>query len=159
MSQSDQKSLPYPVMLVIGLVAAVGGTYLSVNHMIPGTDKLASMGLVLDLGMTIATIGVFLILFPLLKSFFLVPLQTAIQERNTNLEKTFAEADELRSEMQKMRTDYERRMVETEAQAREHIQTQIREAQQLRTTLMEEATRKTDALVLQAQQEIPKAFQ
>jgi F-type H+-transporting ATPase subunit b len=156
MSQTESKpaGMPYPVKLILGLALAIGGTWLSVENKIPGRDALAAKGIQLDVGMTIATIGVFLILFPLMDSFFLTPLREAIQERNTNLENTFAEAENLRTEMQKMRTEYDRRLAETEAEARAHIQTQIREAQQLRATLMEEATRKTDALIAQAEQEI-----
>jgi F-type H+-transporting ATPase subunit b len=115
---------------------------------------MAEKGLQLDFGMTIATIGIFLVLFPLIDSFFLVPLRDAIQDRNTNLERTFAEAEELRSEMSRMRSDYEKRLVETEAEARAHIQAQIREAQELRTTLMQEAASKTEALVSQAEADI-----
>jgi F-type H+-transporting ATPase subunit b len=142
---------------VIGLLFMVGGSYAAVHEdeILPFQKGLReSMHLELNLGLTIATIGVFLILFPLIRMFFVNPLHDAIQERNTNLEQTFSEAESLRSEMQRMRTEYERRIVDTEAQAREQIQGQIREAQNLRATLMDEATQKTNALVAQAQQEI-----
>ncbi|AIE88116.1 F0F1 ATP synthase subunit B [Fimbriimonas ginsengisoli] len=156
MSTSDQKPSAAATWrnAGIGVVLMVVGTYVSANHLIKLTETLKEQGLELDFGMTLATIGVLLILFPLLRGFFIVPLQDAIRERNTNLERTFSEAEELRSEMQRMRVEYERRLVDTEAQAREQIQGQIREAQQLRTTLMDEATQKTNALVAQAQQEI-----
>jgi len=155
MSSTDSKpnSSAYAPKLILGVLLMVGGTAASLKHLL-GTDALAKMGLDLDPGMTIATIGVFLILFPVLRSFFLAPLQDAIQERNTNLERTFSEVEELRNEMTRMRSDYERRLAETESQAREQIQSQIREAQQLRSTLINEATEKTSALLAQAEQEI-----
>lgn len=155
MSSTDQNQSggSYIVKLIVGLVCMVGGTYVSLANLIP-LDSLAKQGIQLDPGMTIATIGVFLILFPVIDSFFINPLKQAIKERNTNLENTFTEAENLRAEMQKMRNDYERRITETEAKAREAIQSQIREAQNLRASLMDEATRKTDALIAQAEQEI-----
>jgi F-type H+-transporting ATPase subunit b len=156
MSNTDPKpaKASFIPKLIIGLILGIGGTYLSVENLIPGRDAMAEKGLQLDFGMTIATIGIFLVLFPLIDSFFLVPLRDAIQDRNTNLERTFAEAEELRSEMSRMRSDYEKRLVETEAEARAHIQAQIREAQELRTTLMQEAASKTEALVSQAEADI-----
>lgn len=156
MSSTDSKQSAGSVWgkVAIGLALAIGGTYLSVSHAIPFTEDLAKQGLELDLGMTIAAVGVLIVLFPMINSFFVAPLQDAIRERNTNLENTFSEAEELRAEMQKLRTDYERRLSQTEADAREQIQSQIREAQQLRATLIDEAQAKTTALVAQAEQEI-----
>jgi F-type H+-transporting ATPase subunit b len=138
---------------VIGVVLMAAGMYVSVNHLID-TTALEQMGILLDLGKTIAVIGVFLILFPVIRSFFITPLQEAILARTTELENTFSEAERLRAEMTSMRSDYERRIVETESQAREQIQAQIAEAQNLRQTLMAEATATADQMVKRAQQEI-----
>jgi F-type H+-transporting ATPase subunit b len=159
MSSTDNKqSSGSPIVgIVVGVVLMVAGTYTGTHEeqFFPFQKGLREgQHLELNLGMTIATIGVFLILFPVINAFFLVPLQAAIQERNSNLESTFSEAEELKAEMQKMRTDYERRLANTEAQAREQIQSQIKEAQNLRATLMDEATQKTQALIAQAEQEI-----
>lgn len=159
MSSTDSKqSSGSPIVgIVVGVILMVAGTYSAAHEeqFFPFQKGLREgQHLELNLGMTIATIGVFLILFPVIKTFFLVPLQTAIQERNSNLEATFSEAEELKAEMQKMRSDYERRIATTESQAREQIQSQIKEAQNLRSTLMEEATAKTQALIAQAEQEI-----
>jgi F-type H+-transporting ATPase subunit b len=156
MSNAPQKSAgaPYPVLLIVGLALMVGGMWFSQNIHIVAIDSLTKQGLPIDLGETAATIGVLIILFPLIKMFFIVPLQEAIQDRNSHLEKTFAEVETLRTDMEKMRTDYEARLVETEANAREQIKEQIREAQALRQTLMSEATERADALLEQAQQQI-----
>lgn len=132
----------------------VGGTWFSLNVKIAAIEKLNEQGLPLDLGKTIAVIGVFLILFPAIKSFFLNDLTFAIEDRNHHLEETFAEVENLRSEMQKLKTDYEARMAETEAEARFQIQNQIKEAQNLRQQLMSEAAERADALVRQAEMEI-----
>lgn len=156
-NETKSSGAPTGVLLVFGLLLMFAGTYLAVHedqYLQFQRSLREDKHIDLNLGLTVATIGVFLILFPLIRTFFIAPLQTAIQERNTSLEHTFAETENLRNELQKMRTDYERRLVDTEAQARDQIQTQIREAQQLRQTLMDEATAKTNALVAQAQQEI-----
>ncbi|RYG75233.1 ATP synthase F0 subunit B [bacterium] len=146
--------------IVAGLVLVVVGTFVygiganqesSLGHL---QHSLTEMGIPIDFGKTIATIGVLLVLFPVVRSFFVQPLQDAIQERNSNLERTFTEAEQLREDMTKLRTDYETRLVATEAQARNEIQSQIKEAQALRQTLMSEAAERADALVEQAQTQI-----
>lgn len=140
-------------MAVIGAVFMVGGTYFSLKMTNP-LASLGEMGIPIDLGSTIATVGVLLIVFPLVKMFFTDPLSQAIGERNENLEHTFAEAESLRAEMTKTRADYEARLAAAEASAREHIEAQIKEAQKLRQTLMNEAATRADAMIEKAQQEI-----
>ncbi len=156
---NEQKSSGSPIVgIIIGAILMVGGTYLSLNAKALGVggiqETLEGQGIPLDFGKTIGTIGVFLILFPVIKSFFIKPLQDAIQERNSDLERTFTEAENLRTEMERMKSDYDRRLAESEANAREQIQSQIREAQNLRSSLMAEAATRADALVQQATAEI-----
>jgi F-type H+-transporting ATPase subunit b len=139
---------------LLGVLLMFAGMYVSTRMDFGFEHTLAEMGVPLDIGKTIAVIGVLLILFPVIRIFFITPLAEAIQARTTELENTFGEAERLRSEMTQMRTDYERRIADTEAQARETIQAQIREAQNLRQTLMSEAAQKADQLVAQAQQQI-----
>lgn len=140
--------------MVLGVGLMVGGTWLSKNWHPDFLVQLEEQGIPLDLGKTVAVIGVFMLLFPIIKFFFLNPLMESINTRNTELENTFSEAESLRQEMTKMRTEYEQRLVQTEAQARETIQAQIREATQLRQQLMAEASAKADELVKKAQEEI-----
>lgn len=117
-------------------------------------NKLDDMGLPINPGITLATIGVLLIVMPAVKYFYITPLKNAIDERNNNLESTFNEVETLRNEMTTMKSDYEKRIASTEAEAREKINAQIKEAQALRQSLMAEAAAKSDALVKQAQEEI-----
>jgi len=143
------------IMAVIGIALMLGGVYASNAKSFESIEKrLDAQGIPLNLGITFATIGVFLILFKVVETFFILPLGEAIHNRTSDLERTFAEAESLRNEMAAMRTEYERKLVETEADARAKIQAQISEAQQLRQTLMSEATEKADQLVARAQQEI-----
>ena len=152
-SNAPKSSLPYPVMAVIGAVLMVGGTYFSLKVANP-LAGLADKGIPIDLGSTIATVGVLLIVFPLVKMFFTDPLSQAIGERNANLEHTFSEAESLRAEMTRLRNDYEQQLAAANAAAREHIEAQIKEAQSLRQTLMSEAATRADAMIDRAQQEI-----
>ncbi len=133
-------------IVVFGLALAIGGYWVSVNAHIPFQETLVSQGIPLDLGKTMSMIGMFLFLFPALKYFYFKPLGDAIHNRTSELERTFVEAEELRSEMATMRSDYEKRMAATEAQAREQIQAQIREAQALRDQLRQEAVQQAEEL-------------
>lgn len=141
-------------MVLAGIVLMVGGMYVSTEVTHGNIKSLEEMGIPLDPGKTLAVIGVFLILFKLINNFYLAPLSEAITTRNSDLESTFTEAESLRSQMDTMKSDYEKRLVQTEAEAREKIQSQIKEAQELRKTLMAEASAKADEMVKRAQDEI-----
>lgn len=132
------------------------GMWVSENVHLAFVQSLAERGIPLDLGKTVAVIGVFLILFPIIRMFFIDPLAEAIGNRTNELERTFSEAENLRHEMRTMRNDYEARITETEAKAREQIQQQVREAQELRKTLMAEASQKADDLIHKAREEIER---
>jgi F-type H+-transporting ATPase subunit b len=153
---TEKKSSSGSVFLafIVGVILMVGGTYVSLKVHIEFIENLGKQGILIDPGKTIAVIGVFLILFPVIKTFYLNPLSDAINQRNSDLERTFAEAENLRTQMTQMKTDYEQRLTATEAQAREQIQAQIKEAQDLRTQLMHEAAGKAEEMVKRAQEEI-----
>lgn len=140
--------------LVVGVITAViGFAVLRPMHLdenLPGMFK--DLGLKPD--MLVTNIGVFLGMFPVIKSFFIAPLAEAINTRDSALESTFTEAESLREQMDTLKSDYEKRLVATEAEARDKIQAQIKEAQDLRKTLMAEASVKADELVKRAQDEI-----
>lgn len=160
MSNEPQKSSGGSAIInmVVGVILMVAGTWAATNHqpapLYEFTHKLEEQGVPLDLGKTVAIVGVFLILLPLIKSFFLAPLAEAINNRTTDLEQTFTEAEDLRTEMTGMRADYEKRLAETEAAAREQIRAEINKAQELRAQLEADARAKADDYLQKAQQEI-----
>ena len=148
---------PVPVLIALGVLLVLLGGWASTGsefglHGL--VESLDAQGIPITPGKTVSTIGVFLILFPVIDLFFLKPLSTAIHERNENLEHTFGEAENLRAELTKMRSDYETRLTAAESAARQHIEAQIKEAQGLRQTLMSEAATRADAMIERAQQEI-----
>lgn len=142
------------VLMIIGAGMMVGGYIISKQVHIGFLEDLEKQGIPLDLGKTISAIGVFMVVLPLLRIFYFNPLSDAIMNRTSELENTFSEAETLRQEMQKMKTDYEQRLTATEARAREEIQAQIREAQNMRQSLMAEASAKADEFLKKAQEEI-----
>ncbi|MES1228304.1 MAG: F0F1 ATP synthase subunit B [Armatimonadota bacterium] len=158
MSTPSPSKGSYIPKLIIGLILMVGGMWLSTSEqgksMLSFQAKLAEMGIPLDLGKTVAIIGVFLILFPVIDLFFLRPLQEAIGNRTRELESTFTEAESLRSQMGQLKTDYEQRLAKTEADAREQIQAQIKEAQELKKSLTADAVAKTEEMKRVAEAEI-----
>ncbi|MDI9636549.1 F0F1 ATP synthase subunit B [Kamptonema cortianum] len=159
MSEIKQtRSLSGPASIAaffIGLVLMVTGWQLYVNHTFDSLEKpLMDMGIPISFGKVIAVIGVFLILFKVLEIFYFNPLNEAIDNRTNELESTFSEAESLRTEMASMKSDYEKRLVETESRAREQIQAQIKEAQELKKSLMADAQRQAEEYKQQAISEI-----
>lgn len=156
MTSKKAPQVPYPLMLIVGVGLMFAGFYVSKNVKIEFLETLAKQGIFIDLGKTVAVIGVFLIVFPLINTFYLKPLQEAIDDRNNALERTFTEAEELRAEMTQMRSDYESQLARTEADAREKIQAQIREAQVLRQQMLAEAGALKEEMVQRAGEEIQR---
>jgi F-type H+-transporting ATPase subunit b len=150
---SNSKGVPYIIKLIAGLAFMFGGFYLYVNKLgeIPAIKE---MGLDLNLGKTLFMLGVLWIVFPAITTFYLKPLQDAIDERNNALESTFAEAEQLRTDMSKMKGDYERQLAETEAAARTQIQEEISKAQELRRNLEATAAAAAEEMKRKASAEI-----
>lgn len=155
---TSSKGMHWAVFLVVGLIIAVAGSQMAFTKQPAGlyafTDNLTHQGIPLDFGKTIATLGVFIALFPVVKVFFVTPLSDAINARSSELESTFSEAESLRAEMSTLRTNYEKRLSETEAAAREQIQAEIRRAQDLRAQLEADARQRADEYLKKAQEEI-----
>jgi F-type H+-transporting ATPase subunit b len=151
-----KKGMHWLVGLIIGGIIMWGGMQLSTNPpaFLSFQQGLAEQGIPLDLGKTIATIGVFIMLFPVINLFFLKPLDEAVTDRTQTLEAAFTDAENLREEMRTMRSDYERKLTEAEENARTQIQAQIKEAQDLRTQMVAEANAKVDEMTRRAREEM-----
>jgi F-type H+-transporting ATPase subunit b len=122
-------------------------------------DPPILQGIDFNLGKVFAQIGIVLIFVPLIYMLFGKPLQAAIQERTTALEGTFEEAEQLRQDMDRLKSEYEQRLAQTESQAREQIQAQIKEAQALRDSLRQEAVQQAEELKKKAIEEIEQEKQ
>jgi len=158
MASGEYKSpirLPLVVLIVVGVALMFAGNYIYDNKVLAGVEKpLEELGILINLGKTIATIGVFIILFRVVEFFFIKPLAEAINERTSNLESTFSEAEALKAEMAEMKSSYEGRIRETEAAAREEIQAEVKKAQDLRRELETKAKADAEAYLAQAKAEI-----
>ncbi|MEX2243365.1 MAG: F0F1 ATP synthase subunit B [Fimbriimonadaceae bacterium] len=111
-------------------------------------------GIDLHLGETVTSIGIFLFLWGLISGIFTKPLADAINQRTTNLEQTFAEAQDLREQMDRTREEYEARLKQTEEDARTRIQNEVKKAQELRTQIQAEANAKAEEMLRKAREEI-----
>ena len=143
----------YWFKLLVGVVLMLGGMYGSDKGW--GTPEFThSLGLPLDFMKTVAVIGVFLIVFPVINYFFLISLDDSITSRTKSLEDTFTEAETLRTDMQQMKADYEKKLTQTEEDARTRIQSEVKKAQELRTQIQAEANAKADEMLRKAREEI-----
>jgi len=140
------------------VIAGVIAVALWILSTLPFVDAANHVQLLEQLGLNLRTalvqMGAIVLMFPALDSLFLKPLREGMSERSRKIEETYNEVEGLRQQMNTMRSEYEQRLVATEAEAREQIQAQIREAQNLRTQLMAEASAKADELVKKASEEI-----
>lgn len=157
MSSNPKQSSGVPpiALILIGIVVMVsGGVVAHLPQVMELEDNLAKQGIPLNPGETIATIGVLLILFQVINTFFLKPLVTAIDERNTNLERTFGEAESLRTEMQRLRSEYEARFAAAEEDNRTRIQAEFAKAKDLAEKAKLEAEANRDSYLENARREI-----
>ncbi|MBX3117549.1 MAG: F0F1 ATP synthase subunit B [Fimbriimonadaceae bacterium] len=142
--------------IIVGAALAVGGFWVSKNWHPDFLDTLKHQGIDIDPGKTVSAIGVLLFLFPVVRTFYIVPLKEAIEGRTAELEKTFSEAEQLRVEMSTMKSEYENRIVETEAAAREQIQAEVKRAQDLATQLRAEASSQIEEMKRSATDEVAR---
>lgn len=110
----------------------------------------------LDVAVIVGTIGVILLLWTAIESFYTGPLRKIIDDRNNALERTFSEAENLRTEMATMRSDYEQRLVASEAAAREQIQAAFRKAQEDADALRKQAEAQAEAYKKQVMEDIDR---
>lgn len=108
----------------------------------------------LNIPVIVGTVGLLVLLWGVIQTYYTTPLWKVINERNSAIEQTFTDVEDLRSEMTKMKSDYEERLTKTEAEAREQIQAQIKEAQELKRQLMADAQAKADELRKEAEADI-----
>jgi F-type H+-transporting ATPase subunit b len=114
-------------------------------------------GIELHLGKTIAMIGMMILLFPLVKVFYVDPLEKAIKDRNENLEHTFEEAENLKQRMQELKTSYENRLKAAEEEAREKIQIALGEAEQMKNQIIAEARSQAEEVRRRNEEELERA--
>lgn len=152
-TQTESKGVPAIVNFVAGLLLIVAGsTFLS--H-----AEVPIPGLSLNLGKTVSMLGVLLVMFPIIKQFYVQPLEEAIHDRNSNLEQTFAEAESLKERMQALKSSYEEKLAAAEADARAQIQSAINEANQMKAKILDDAKVQADEIRQRGAEEMEREKQ
>lgn len=100
-----------------------------------------------------------IILIWLLNKLFFKKVLAFLDERRDEVAKDYSEAESYRAAMEAARADYEQRLRNIEAEAREHIQAGVKEAQQLRDQIMHDARAQGEALIQRAHEEIGREKQ
>src|SRR5205807_1182899 len=100
-----------------------------------------------------------IVLVWMLKRLFFQKVLDVLDQRRHEVQDTFDKMESDRQAMESARTDYEKRLANIEAEAREHIQAAVKEAQQLREQLIADSRGQADALLKHAQEEIGREKQ
>jgi F-type H+-transporting ATPase subunit b len=98
----------------------------------------------------------FILLVLVLNRFAFKPILGMIDQRQAEVVATQEQLAADRAASQAARADYEQRLRNIEAEAREHIQQAVKEAQVLRDQIATEARAQGEALVARAQEEIER---
>ena len=103
-------------------------------------------------------VGFLLLLFVANKLVF-KPIGNVLTERQADISSTYDKLDADKRQMEALRDDYEKRLAGIEAEAREKIQSAIREAQSARDQIITEATGRSRELVSRAEYEAERERQ
>lgn len=93
----------------------------------------------------------FILLLLVANNLVFKPIGKVLTERQTDISSTYDKIDADRRQMESLRADYEKRLAGIEAEAREKIQSAIREAQSARDQIITEATGRSRELVSRAE--------
>lgn len=111
-----------------------------------------------QLGIEPATIVVemvgFVLLLMLLKRFLWVPVTNYLEQRQRDIAQTYDKVEQTRQEMERLRSEYEQRLANIEAEARAQIQQAVKEAQQMREQILAEARQQAEKMVRDAEESI-----
>ncbi|MGO8672763.1 MAG: F0F1 ATP synthase subunit B [Capsulimonadaceae bacterium] len=115
------------------------------------TTLLHSLGITLPL--LLEQIAGFIVFAVLFWRFAQKPLLNLLDQRQADIQSTYDQLDADREEMVNTRNDYEKRLADIEAEARERIQEAVKEAQSLRDQIIVEARQQAESIVEQGRTE------
>ena len=95
----------------------------------------------------------FVILMVLLNKYMFKPLFGILDERRADIKATYDQLDDDRRRMEETRRQYEQRLANIEAEAREKIQAAVQEAQALRDNLVADARQQAETIIMQGRNE------
>ena len=91
----------------------------------------------------------FLILIPILNRIMFKPIFGILDQRQADIKATYDQIEADRARMEETRRQYEQRLANIEAEAREKIQAAVQEAQGLRDNLVADARQQAETIVSQ----------
>ena len=95
----------------------------------------------------LAQVVLFVVLVLVLDRLFWKPMLAHLAKRDQSVKDAYKTVDDLRHEMETLRSDYQARIIKIEAEARSHIQQAIKEAQAERERILAEARAGADAAI------------
>ena len=110
-----------------------------------------------DLTLVLVTIIGFVILLVVAKKMVFDPIGKVVTERDSDISGQYDRLESAQREMEALKSDYESRLTAIEAEAREKIQTAIKEAQAARDQILSDANQKSHEIVSKAEAEAERA--
>lgn len=101
----------------------------------------------------IANVVGFLILLFVANKLVFAPIGRVIDERSSEINAGYDKLDATQREMETLRADYETRLSAIENEARDRIQTAIKEAQEARDRILNDANARSREIITRAEQE------
>lgn len=114
-------------------------------------EILHSLGI--ELKLVITQIIGFAILLWIMNRVLYKPLFGALAQRQADIKATYDQLDADRKRMEDTRRQYEQRLANIEAEAREKIQAAVQEAQALRDNLVADARQQAETIIVQGRNE------
>ena len=91
--------------------------------------------------------GLFLLLLFILNGMFWKPMMAHLEQRKHDIQNAYKTVDDARTEMEKLRSEYQARLVQIEAEARGQIQDTVRDAQSQREQMIAKARQEAERLM------------
>ena len=99
----------------------------------------------------------FVILLVVAKKIVFDPIGKVVTERGSDINDQYGRLESAQREMETLKADYEARLAAVEAEAREKIQSAIKEAQSARDQILADANQKSHEIVSKAEAEAERA--
>jgi F-type H+-transporting ATPase subunit b len=101
----------------------------------------------------------FLLLIWAIRKFLLSPINTVLESRQNEVQHTLDQVYQDRQAMETSRREYEARLADIEAEARDRIQNAIKDAQGMKEEIVGSARTEAERLLTRAQEEITREKQ
>jgi F-type H+-transporting ATPase subunit b len=96
----------------------------------------------------------FVILYLLLRRFLFGPIQGILEQRRADVESTLDRAAQEREQAEALRADYEKHLAQIREEARAHIQEAVREGQETREAMLDDARKQAEDILGRSRSQI-----